>query len=95
MHQGGQHSPPAVRTERISIMAVEPGQIKRCKCGADIFFATTEKGKQTPLDVKPVRVAVLEDVEGGPPKIIQGVKGYISHFGTCPDVDDFRKRGGK
>ena len=74
-------------------MDVKPDKIKRCRCGAEIFFATTAKGKSTPLDAKPVRVALLADVAGDAPKIEDAAEGYVSHWATCKDADKFR--GGK
>ena len=69
--------------------------LKQCKCGASIFFALTEKGKPTPLDAKPVRVALLADTQGGLPKIEDGYTGYVSHFATCPNSKEFSRRGKK
>lgn len=72
-------------------------KIVSCRsCKAPIFFVRTPKGKNHPVDVKPVRIWV----KGSPlidrsfnrpvPENWKQVEGHASHFDTCPDGDRFR-----
>lgn len=70
-------------------MSEAPGA-RPCKaCGALIFFAKTREGKAIPLDAKPIRGFT---VDAG------GVANYTpapvhrTHFETCPNAADFRKK---
>jgi hypothetical protein len=62
------------------------------KCGKDIIFAKTAKGKLVPLDTT-VSVFMAQpsvDEEGRESwnaEFIQGA--YVSHFSTCPAADEF------
>lgn len=76
-------------------------------CGKEIAFIKTVKGKTMPVDPDAVRfipaggpntyVMMDGSIQRG-----RGLKhdddnegsmiGYISHFATCPNADDFRKR---
>lgn len=68
-------------------------------CGAPIRWATTTKGRRMPIDPDPhpqgniilehlgEGVAPIAHVNAGP---IEG--GYRSHFVTCPNADDFRRK---
>jgi len=69
-------------------------QVKSCKsCGAPVVWATTQAGKTTPLDAKPVRVAMLSTGDlFGSPRIVDSVNGYVSHFSTCPNADKHRRK---
>ena len=55
------------------------------KCNAKIEWIKTEKGRQMPVDLEPVTVVTKEG---------KTVRGYIPHWATCPNADDFRKKGG-
>lgn len=80
-------------------MADHPKDIRACKgpnCGADIFFAVSEKGRPIPLDPKPVRQMQLT-WEPDPSNVTQGglwrarsVEVYVPHHATCPDAKRFR-----
>jgi hypothetical protein len=60
-----------------------------CKtCGAVIDWVTMkETGKKMPLDPKPLDVIVKIDGVFG-----RMAKGYISHFATCPNAKEHRKK---
>jgi hypothetical protein len=63
----------------------------RCRsCNAAIIWATTENGKSMPLDAAPVAQVGVFMFDNGyakaPPKV------YRSHFATCPNADQHRKR---
>jgi hypothetical protein len=75
----------------------------RCKsCNAPIFWARTDKGRAMPLDLKPVagasiivtgpttdlRAHVLKDGE-----VDHGFVRYTSHFATCPQAKQHRRKG--
>ena len=61
-----------------------------CKlCGARIFFVKTEKGSLMPLDEKKRRIIVL-DSKG---VYMRAEAGYETHYATCPNADEFRKKG--
>lgn len=67
-------------------------------CGAEIVWAITQAGKRTPLDAKPVRVAIAaRDTEGaeirdGDALVIGGsANGHQSHFATCPNAASHRR----
>ena len=89
-------SPPTTQHRKGDTTVSEKShEVKKCKgCNAEIIWAITAKGKPTPLDAKPIRVALLADVEGGDPRIEDGVSGYVSHWGTCPARDEFKKKSG-
>jgi len=60
----------------------------KCKsCGAEIFWARTEKEKLIPLDVKPEKRFVFTNDE----QYVYNLNTYISHFATCPDAARHRK----
>lgn len=57
--------------------------ISNCKrCYAFISFVKTEKGKLMPVDPKEVTIIT---------KTGKTVKGYLPHWITCPNADDFRQ----
>ena len=77
-------------------------------CGKMILFIKTAAGKTMPVDSQPVRfrkddsakgLFVLQDgstAHGESCSIWKAnAVGYISHFATCPNADDFRKTGKK
>ena len=63
-----------------------------CKsCNAPILWVLTHKGKRTPLDFKPERVATLIELDGGELKIEDVITGHTSHWGTCPSAEQHRR----
>ena len=81
----------------------------KCKaCGAEIRFVKMQSGKTMPVNIRGTyyedpngsAVIVTEDgrVSKGRDAVIFApgkIKGWISHFATCPAADAMRKRGGK
>lgn len=77
-------------------------------CGAEIFFIKTENGKTAPVDAEPV---TFRPYDFGPEMFVmldgsvrrgrrcdamEGEEtGYVSHFATCPNAEEFRRRGKK
>jgi hypothetical protein len=61
-------------------------------CGAEIVWAKTERGKAIPLDAKPEKRFVLEEVPMQRDRQARQVTTYVSHFATCPDADKFRSK---
>jgi hypothetical protein len=64
-------------------------------CKAEIIWAETENGKRVPLGAKPEKRFTLgEEVEGswGDTRIATMQDTYISHFVTCPDANQHRKK---
>lgn len=61
----------------------------KCKsCGADIIWAETTNNKRVPLDSKPEkRFIYTSDHED-----VYLVDTYQSHFATCPNAAQHRKR---
>jgi hypothetical protein len=67
-------------------------------CGAALLWAITPKGKRMPLDAAPVEGGLwfAYDVAGekhcAPARA--GAEGplYTSHFATCPQADQHRRR---
>ena len=73
-------------------------EITTCKCGARMWFATTEKGKQIPLQEHPSPtgniflrdgVAVYVSAKNPAP---EGAELYLSHFVDCPASAQFRSK---
>jgi len=71
--------------------------VSQCKsCNAELVWGITAKGHRMPFDAKsdPKGEWVLDD-EGQCRKVDlfeDGVR-YTSHFATCPDADQHRRRG--
>jgi hypothetical protein len=71
-----------------------------CKsCGAPIRWAKTVSGKSMPVDVEPAangNVVFLDDktvIVSGPRARIEGdERRYTSHFATCPQASQHRRR---
>ncbi len=69
-------------------------------CGAEIKFIKLESGKFNPVDpellsiqdnfINPDEMVVNKNGKTGRLKNL--TEGYISHYSTCPNADDFRKR---
>lgn len=80
----------------------------QCKsCDATIFWARTRNGRNLPVDAEPVADGNLRVTFGkyGPPtaaivdarqvdarQIGLFDKRYVSHFATCPNADQHRRR---
>ena len=61
-----------------------------CKgCGAEMKWIMTEAGKNAPVDPDPVKVFVKNEATGA----WTVVSGFVPHFATCPNADQFRKGG--
>ena len=74
-------------------------------CGGGVVWARTEKGKLAPIDAEPTEVGTIilrypeRDGEGEPLAIF-GVPDdaypeaarFTSHFATCPQADEWRRR---
>lgn len=85
--------------------------MSRCRsCGKEIRWITMTRGTRMPVDVGEIlyktntkgksiivtpngEVHKADIVPDGTPDAT-GI-GYISHFATCPNADQHRKRGGK
>ncbi len=80
----------------------------RCRaCNAPMVWGVTESGAKMPVDPEPVEggnVIVLSDAGlAGPlvkvlgePTLLDGLAEptvrYVSHFATCPNAEEFRRR---
>jgi hypothetical protein len=75
----------------------------KCKsCGASILWLVTENGKKMPVNAKPVPYKEKDDgnltLVTSKGRVVKGVLdvssdevGYISHFATCPQANEWRK----
>lgn len=73
-------------------------------CGARLLWAWTHNGKRIPLDAEPVEdgnVQIIGENEEGEPVVaflrqdaLLPPVGplYVSHFATCPDAQEHRKK---
>jgi hypothetical protein len=63
-------------------------------CGAAIIWTITEAGKRMPVDAVPAgKVTVLvRDPHGGSTPISKSRDHYVSHFATCPNAQQHRRR---
>lgn len=74
--------------------------MSRCKsCLAEITWARTEKGRRIPLDAEPVEGGNIQLQDGiaviighGPTLLDDEGPRHLSHFVTCPNSQDWRKR---
>ena len=80
--------------------------VTRCRaCGAAIFFVVTDKQENMPVDLDPTTDGNLSITEGIPkPTAVvltlgqasgmraAGLPTYRSHFSTCPNADEFRRK---
>lgn len=62
------------------------GTCKTCK--APILWAKTENGKAVPLDAEPIKRFIEEG------EVVKLVDTYVTHFATCPQADQHRRRVG-
>ncbi|MBI1926937.1 hypothetical protein HYR99_22170 [Candidatus Poribacteria bacterium] len=54
-----------------------------CKaCNAEIKWIRTEKGKQMPVDAKPITVIT---------ELGKTIRAYVPHWASCPGAETFRK----
>jgi hypothetical protein len=69
-------------------------------CRAPLFWATTPRGKNIPLDPQPTLDGNVEIVEGEAVVLAgvhldaarrAGAQLYTSHFATCPHASEFRR----
>jgi hypothetical protein len=77
--------------------------VSSCRsCNAPVLWVATATGKQMPIDAIPVpdgniildtdRIAhVLPDAAQPPPDVLR----YVSHFATCPNATQHRRREGR
>lgn len=66
-------------------------------CGAELLWVRTEAGKATPLDAQPTdngNIAVVDGVAHVCYDLLDDDAGlrYTSHFATCPDAKEHRKK---
>jgi hypothetical protein len=61
---------------------------KAKECGEIIKFIELESGMKMPVNSKPESIIVIDD-STGKGKVI---KGFKSHFATCPQAKVFRKK---
>jgi len=63
----------------------KPLQLTKCRsCQAGIVWLKTKSGKNMPVDA--------DTWKQGDPHLFNPDIGHISHFATCPNADDHRKR---
>ena len=63
--------------------------MSQCKtCNAEIIWIKTRQSKSLPVDAKPQQVWVQGLVENW---VL--VNGYTSHFATCPQASQHRRKG--
>lgn len=57
--------------------------MSQCKaCQAEIKFIRTEKGRQMPVDIKPITVIT---------ELGKTIRAYVPHWANCPKAETFRK----
>jgi hypothetical protein len=71
-------------------------------CRAKIVWCVTENGRRNPIDPEPVLGGnlIVKDRTVTPPmvKVVKpnpNVKRFVSHFVTCPQSKNWRKKDGK
>ena len=65
-----------------------------CKsCGAEIFWQKLPNGKLMPYDAEPYLVVTEEDVKNPAYWCDKEGAYHITHFATCPNANQHRKRG--
>lgn len=66
-------------------------------CGAEVEWVVTEKGKRMPLDAGEVEGGNIVIDGLGPTRVAKyvanGAGNRVSHFATCPNAKEHRKRG--
>jgi hypothetical protein len=78
---------------------LRPDNLRCRSCGAAIFWALTTTGRKVPLDADPVeaeaeagRYALLWPDDGRTPRAIHRPALYLTHFATCPNASQHRRR---
>lgn len=66
-------------------------------CGAPVIFATTANGTSMPLDAVPYLGGNVRLVDGWRAEVVgpleaMDVELYGSHFATCPQAKEWRRR---
>ncbi len=64
-------------------------------CGRPIFWAATDSGKKIPIDASPlgdVRRANVVLLDGLAKVVRHGEGTHITHFVTCPNAAEHRKK---
>jgi hypothetical protein len=84
-------------------LGLTPAPAECRSCHAAIVWAVTEAGRRMPLDVEPDpagNLAIVEYLADGTPVVAfdAGARAlldlrYLSHFATCPQAGDWRRRG--
>lgn len=68
------------------------GRLSRCKsCNAEVFWVETESGKRMPCNAKPKRKDLVLCKRQGK-TIAKMADVYESHFATCPNAKQRRRR---
>jgi len=70
---------------------------KCSSCGAEVYWVVTPNGKRMPLDVNPWMIAVFGDrskdgVTIDSENVDRFVRGYNSHFSSCPNAAAHRSK---
>ena len=61
----------------------------RCKsCGAPIVWVEMVSGKRMPVDAKPAKLVVLDDMPEPRGSVVDC---WTPHWATCPQADQHRK----
>lgn len=64
----------------------------RCKgCGKEILWAVDAQGTRHPLDTTPPTYVIVGAHKDGTPMVVRS-SGYVSHFATCPQANEFSRR---
>ena len=59
----------------------------KCKrCGGEIMWCVMPSGAKMPLDANPKKMIQVKEGIG------EVIDVYESHFSTCPNADEFRKK---
>ena len=67
--------------------------MSNCKgCGASIIWIKTKKGKNMPIDAKPVKAYIKS--EDAQVDLYTMVDVHLTHWGTCPKSRAFKKKKG-
>jgi hypothetical protein len=67
-------------------------------CRAPMIWTVTENGRRMPVDAQKViggNINLAADPGGGPPRSIYvgpNLGEYVSHFSTCPQSREFRRK---
>lgn len=66
----------------------------KCRsCGAEIVWALTANGKRAPFDAKPITTTPLKPIDSHEYLAGVSVRGYVSHFVTCPQSRSWSGKG--